>query len=149
MEKIKQFVMSEKGMNVSIVLVLVLVAGGSFWLGRLSVKNSSKNSTAPIVDTPSTQTANVANFIPITDKQSDAKPTVPVKATTNTSATLNSTNSKDPQNKPFFASSRGTKYYSITGCSGGKTISPENKIYFYTLQDAEKAGYVLSSSCKK
>ncbi len=146
MEKIKQFAMSEKGMNVSIVLVLILVSGGSFWLGRLSIKNSPKSASVPITDRASTQTADVANFIPITDNQSDTKPTQVIKTST---TTTNSTNSRDPQNKAFFASSRGTKYYSITGCSGGKTISPENKIYFYTAEEAEKAGYVLSSSCKK
>ncbi len=46
----------------------------------------------------------------------------------------------------FFASSKGSKYYS-EGCSGGKTIKKENKVYFDTKEEAEKAGYTLSSSC--
>ena len=50
-------------------------------------------------------------------------------------------------NKTFFASKQGTKYYSI-GCSAGKTIKQENRIYFATSGEAERAGYELSSSCR-
>mgnify|MGYP001583426826 FL=1 len=47
----------------------------------------------------------------------------------------------------YFASSRGTKYYSL-GCSAGKTIKEENRIYFATSTEAQGAGYELSSSCQ-
>jgi hypothetical protein len=49
--------------------------------------------------------------------------------------------------KNFFASKRGSKYYSL-GCSGGKTIKQENRVFFNTKEEAEKAGYELSVSCK-
>ena len=54
------------------------------------------------------------------------------------------TNSKA---KNFFASNRGSKYYSL-GCAGGKSIILENRIYFATKEEAERAGYQLSSSCQ-
>lgn len=59
--------------------------------------------------------------------------------------------SPGPQNqnssgKTFFASSRGSKYYTIS-CSAGKTIKQENRIYFATGEEAEQAGYTLSSGC--
>lgn len=49
--------------------------------------------------------------------------------------------------KNFFASKRGSKYYSL-GCSGGKTIKEGNRVYFETKEEAEKAGYELSNTCK-
>jgi hypothetical protein len=49
--------------------------------------------------------------------------------------------------KNFFASKKGSKYYSAS-CSAGKTIKEENKIYFKDSFEAEKAGYELSDSCR-
>jgi hypothetical protein len=45
------------------------------------------------------------------------------------------------------ASKIGHKYYSI-GCSAGKTIKLENRIYFSTNIEAENAGFTLSSGCR-
>ncbi|MSU44829.1 hypothetical protein EXS45_01465, partial [Candidatus Nomurabacteria bacterium] len=58
-----------------------------------------------------------------------------------------SANNLNSNSKNFFASNRGSKYYSI-GCSAGKTIKQENRVYFATGEEAQKAGYELSSSCK-
>lgn len=41
MEKIKQFMISEMGKDILIVMIIVLVGLGSFQLGRLSKENSS------------------------------------------------------------------------------------------------------------
>ncbi|MFZ2072803.1 MAG: hypothetical protein WA101_01975 [Minisyncoccia bacterium] len=54
--------------------------------------------------------------------------------------------SQEVGSKKYFASNRGQKYYSI-GCSAGKTIKQENRIYFSTPSEAEQAGYTISSSC--
>lgn len=115
MEKIKQFIESEQGKDIMVVLIVILVGLGSFELGRLSKGNTSsgikieyKSQTNQKID----QTGNVLSAV----------------------------------NKNFFASSRGSKYYSL-GCSAGKTIKQENRVYFATSEEAEKAGYTLSSSC--
>lgn len=49
--------------------------------------------------------------------------------------------------KVYVASKNGKLYYSI-GCGNSSRIKEENKIYFKTKEDAEKSGYILSSSCK-
>lgn len=135
MNKIKSFIDSEEGKNILTVVILILVGLSSFGLGRLSKLNNSGGlkieyakpleanvASAPLVPTPKSKPA-------ITTTVTPKKPLVPVTA------------------KTFFASNRGSKYYSI-GCGGGKTIKQENRIYFATEEEAEKAGYELSVSCK-
>lgn len=126
MEKIKQFIESEKGKDILIVVIVILVGLGSFELGRLSKGNTS--SGVKILN--EIQSANVISA-------------------TNNLEVLPSSGEKTSKSvsKNFFASSKGTKYYSI-GCSAGKTIKQENRIYFSTGDEAQKAGYTLSSSCK-
>ena len=46
-----------------------------------------------------------------------------------------------PTNAQFVASKRGKKYYPIHS-SGGSRITPVNRIYFATEQEAKAAGYV-------
>jgi len=146
MEKIKQFLESklnsQKGKDIMIVFIVVLVGLSSFGLGRLS-KNE----------------VNTGLKIEYTDQQANTINTI--KSFENKNLNLNSqnisqVNTENTQKVPvvpnsigksFFASSRGQKYYSI-GCSAGKTIKQENRIYFFTNEEAEKAGYELSSSCK-
>ncbi|MES3031922.1 MAG: Ada metal-binding domain-containing protein [Patescibacteria group bacterium] len=119
MEKIKQFVDSEQGKDVLIVIILILVGLGSFELGRLSNQSNSSGIKIEYGDELKNQPANV----------------------------ISATNNPNSSGKNFFASNRGTKYYSI-GCSAGKTIKQENRIYFATGEEAQKAGYELSSSCQ-
>ncbi len=116
-EKIKQFIDSEKGKDILIVLIVILVGLGSFQLGRLSKEDSSEGLKLDYTSTNQpkelNQTANVISTI---------------------------------SDKNYFASSRGSKYYSLS-CSAGKTIKQENRVYFTTGEEAEQAGYTLSSSC--
>jgi hypothetical protein len=124
MEKIKRIMTnsleSERGKDVLTVLIVILVGLGSFELGRLSV--SANSSSGIKIEYPSHESSPVA----VSKAVFDIKPVV---------------------GKTFFASNRGTKYYSL-GCSGGKTIKMENRVYFATKEEAERAGYELSSSCK-
>ncbi|MFA5791605.1 MAG: hypothetical protein WC884_01040 [Candidatus Paceibacterota bacterium] len=131
-EKIKQFIESKKGKDILIVIIVILVGLGSFELGRLS-----KEATSEGIKILSVQTGENSNQI---DNQE-----ANVISTENTvSKNIDSSNSL--LLKTFFASSRGSKYYTIS-CSAGKTIKQENRIYFTTGEEAEKAGYTLSSSC--
>ncbi|OGI57277.1 hypothetical protein A3B85_02790 [Candidatus Nomurabacteria bacterium RIFCSPHIGHO2_02_FULL_37_13] len=120
MEKIKQFLESEKRKDILTVLIVILVGLGSFELGRLSKGNDGSG----IKIEYSNQKANTVSSIE------------PIQIR------ISKTNSA----KSFFASNRGSKYYSL-GCSGGQTIKQENRIYFATKEEAEKAGYALSASC--
>jgi hypothetical protein len=134
MQKIKSFINSEAGKDILVVIIVILVGLGSFQLGRLSAKEA-KTSGVKIeyLDEKSgqyvDQTANV-----ISASQS----------INNKNSTATSQNS---DGKNYFASSRGSKYYTL-GCSAGKSIKMENRVYFETSEEAESAGYERSGSCK-
>jgi hypothetical protein len=124
MEKIKPFIKycleSEKGKDILVIIIIILVGLGSFELGRLS-----KSTTTPGIKIEyGGQEANIIG-----------------------SLEENLVDTQKSTSGNFFASSRGSKYYSIS-CSAGKTIKEENRIYFATSTEAEGAGYELSSSCK-
>ncbi|MFA5931845.1 MAG: hypothetical protein WC793_00490 [Candidatus Paceibacterota bacterium] len=123
MEKIKSFIESEKGKDILIVIIVILVGLGSFELGRLSRESSSEGLKIEYPDQNANQGANVVSAVIDTQNPS--------------------TNNFG---KTFFASSRGSKYYT-TSCSAGKTIKQENRVYFSTGEEAQQAGYTLSSSC--
>lgn len=120
LEKIKQFIESDKGKDILTMIIVVLVAISSFGLGRLS-KDSENKGLQITEEAKIQQAANVVNT-PIGAKQT-------------------------PSSGSFFASKRGHKYYKV-GCSAGQTIKQENRIYFGTREDAERAGYELSTSCR-
>ncbi len=129
MEKIKYFIDSEKGKDILVVLIVILIGLASFGLGRLSKNTISSGIKIEYSNTLNNQDANAVSAVNYINSQSSQKIT-------------NSSSSKT-----FFASNRGSKYYSI-GCSGGKTIKQENRVYFATGEEAERAGYELSSACK-
>ncbi len=52
-----------------------------------------------------------------------------------------------PENARYVASKSGTKYHLPT-CSGAKTISETNKVFFASKEDAEAAGYAPAANCK-
>ena len=134
MEKIKGILKggleSEKGKDILVVIIVILVGLISFELGRLSI-NQSSGVKIEYQDQE-------ANFVSAAEFDSSVLQ--------KTTATI-SIASKSTLGKAFFASSRGHKYYSI-GCSAGKTIVQENRIYFNTESEAQKAGYEKSASCK-
>ncbi|HEV7424553.1 MAG TPA: hypothetical protein VGO21_05215, partial [Candidatus Paceibacterota bacterium] len=98
MEKIKQFIESEKGKDILIVIIVILVGLGSFELGRLSKENNNSGIKIEYPNPNKTQGANVVSSI------NPSGPAVgfDTKATQITTA-----------GKNYFASSRGSKYYSI------------------------------------
>lgn len=143
MEKIKRFInetietmQSEKGKDLLIVVIVILVGLGSFELGRLSKTNTSSGIK---IEYPNNQ-----DFKQIGNQTASTILSKNSSLGTNTKTSQTTSNSTG---KNFFASSRGSKYYSI-GCSAGKSLKLENRIYFATKEEAERAGYELSSSCK-
>ncbi len=125
MEKIKQFIEGEKGKDILVVIIVILVGLGSFELGRLSKENGSSGIKIEYSDQSLMRAGN--------------QPASVISA-----AEYNS--NRNSAGKNFFASSRGSKYYTIS-CSAGKTIKQENRLYFATAEEAERAGYTASSSC--
>lgn len=135
MEKIKLFLESEKGRNVLTVLIIILVGVVSFELGRLSIKSEAGSLK---IEYPAPEFSQGASAVSAFKSSNFSQNTAPKSQTSK---------SQSPVGNAYFASSRGSKYYHI-GCSGGKTLKPENKIYFSTASEAESAGYELSSTCK-
>ena len=129
MQKIKLFIESERGKDILIILIVILVGICSFFLGRLS--NQSSNDGLKIEFTG--QEAAAVGSITTKEPKLIANPSISAKINNNTQGS-------------YFASKRGKKYYS-TGCSAGKSIKQENRIYFQTSTEAEKAGFTFSSSC--
>ena len=139
MEKIKSFLESEKGKDITIVIIVILVGLGSFELGRLSKENNSGGVKIEYPDQNSTETANAVSAVGGADVGPQNQNSRGITSATRTS-------SSPTTDKTFFASSKGKKYYTIS-CSAGKTIKQSNRIYFSTGEEAEAAGYTLSSAC--
>ncbi len=137
MEKIKLFLEGEQGRNTMVVLVVILVGLMAFELGRLSKVGNS--SGIKIQYNGEAESANVLNALK--DSNVLAKPKVLGASESKP------TNSSSTTGQNFFASSRGKKYYPV-GCTAGNTLKQENRIYFNTREEAESAGYTLSSSCR-
>lgn len=55
--------------------------------------------------------------------------------------------SKSVTSVQYVGSKNGTKFHLLT-CPGAKQIKEENKVFFATKEDAQKAGYTPASNCK-
>ena len=111
-------------------ITIVLVAGLSFGIGRLSVVGKREAVKIEYDDAltsdntqPVTNTATVIN----------ATQVVPAPRSTATQSGV-------------VASKNGTKYH-YAHCGGAKQIKEENKIVFQTPETAEAAGYTLAANC--
>ncbi len=104
-----------------IPLVVVLAVISAFGLGKLSEITGKK--------TPITveSTANLLSAVPMSSP--DASP------------------ARTREEKLFVASKSGTKYH-FPWCPGAQSIKEENKVWFNTKEEAEKAGYQPASNCK-
>lgn len=111
----------DKGKDILVVLIVILVGCGSFGLGRLSKSSDSSGLKIEYSEGLSAGEANVLSALSVPEINSSGK--------------------------NFFASNRGTKYYPA-GCSAGNNLKQENRIYFNTREEAEGAGYELSSACR-
>jgi len=109
-------------------LIIVLVALGSFGLGRLSKIEGSKT---PI------QFENLPENSTKAFENKDIPATREVLPTN----TLNATNSQ------IVGSKTGKKYY-YPWCTGVQKISPSSLIHFSSKSEAESRGYTPSATCK-
>lgn len=132
MEKIKHFIQSDTGKDLLILFIIILVGLGSFQLGRLSKIDIKPNIG---IDYPD-QTAQALQAVDSINQEKEEK-----------IAESYEYKGVNLDGRNFFASSRGTKYYPF-GCSAGKSIKQENRVYFDTEEQAKAKGYTKSSSCK-
>ena len=53
------------------------------------------------------------------------------------------------QKTPLFVASINSNKYHFVSCSGAKRIKNENRIYFSSIQEAERRGYTPAKNCKE
>ncbi len=112
-------------------LIVILVAFGSFGLGRLSKIEDSKT---PI---------RIENSV---ESPKNSAPQAVNKDSSSQGASVISSIQNGAEGQ-LVGSSGGTKYH-FPWCSGAKTISEANKIYFSSKAEAEARGYTAASNCK-
>jgi hypothetical protein len=112
--------------------ILILVAVGSFGLGRLSSYEIQKKPTKIYMTDPA---------VPLQDSV--------LGVSSDDSAFLQKDLSEAPlsQSGEVVASKNSDKYH-YPWCSGAKRISEENKMTFSSIEEAKKAGYKPASNCK-
>ena len=105
--------------------IIILTAVISFGLGRLSKIREEKT---PITIENAKENAQIGESKPLSTSNVDK---------TNSSAT----------SKIFVASRNGKKYY-YAWCESANVIKEQNRIWFSTQAEAEKAGYQPAANCK-
>ncbi|MFT5037327.1 MAG: hypothetical protein ACI9VM_000906 [Candidatus Azotimanducaceae bacterium] len=64
-----------------------------------------------------------------------------------TKSAENQIESSSATTKTYVASKNGSKYH-LPWCAGAQQMNEENKIWFQTKEEAEKAGYAPAANCK-
>ena len=105
------------------IALIILIGFAGFGLGRLSLIEDNREAVR--IEFPKYLSASVLN----TGKTADGK-----EVLTGTQGLL-------------VASKNGSKYH-YPWCSGGKRIAEKNKIWFDSVEEAQKAGYTPASNCK-
>jgi len=114
--------------------IVVAVAFGSFWLGRLSVSEGGGNGMSGV------EAATASSAVGNTEITPGAKAEVHEQISTDSDVA--------PQNgEQYIGSKNGTKYH-LPWCSGALRIKEENKVWFASKAEAEEAGYSPAANCK-
>ena len=80
-------------------------------------------------------------------KIGESKTPITIENLVPTSTPSTTASAKNLTDKIFVASKNGTKYHYVW-CASAQSIKEENKIYFSTKEEAEKAGYTPAANCK-
>ncbi|MDB5194102.1 MAG: hypothetical protein JWN50_116 [Parcubacteria group bacterium] len=110
--------------KVFLALVILLVAGLGFGVGRLSAGEGRKG----------------------VEIRYDNGAIQALSSSTSTPASVVQGKALDSSSGSVYASSKGTKYY-YTNCKSSVTAA--NKVTFAAASMAEAAGYTLATNCKK
>jgi len=112
--------------------LMILIAIASLGLGRISDGNFHKKD--PVSTVSFTQNSNIEQ-----ENAAQAVDSVPGK--------VKGAEVIQETAKTYVASRSGQRYH-LPWCPGAKQIKEENKIYFATKEEAEKAGYTPAANCK-
>ena len=117
-------------------LTIILVAGLSFGIGRLSVVERRGDIKIEYDESLSTK------FEASNPKQTNAK----IETKSQTASVIQAASAQASASQ-VVASKNGSKYHYLY-CGGAKQIKEKNKITFATPAAAEAAGYTLAANCK-
>ena len=129
-DKLLQFKGLIRNPDVILTALIIGVSLVSFYLGRVSVDGDFKG----INQEAQALRPRVQDSVQNPQKSSS-------------SATNTITQNAEQTQKGYVASKSGTKYH-LPWCGSAKQIKEENKIWFVTKEEAEKAGYTPASNCK-
>ena len=124
----RKAVNSLQNKDVFVSVLIILVAFGSFGLGRMSKIEETKE---PIT---------------IEDISENTLPVVPKNIQAAAIKTSPTSSQPTPAGQKFVASKNGTKYY-LPWCSGVDRILEANKIWFATKEEAEGRGLTPAANC--
>jgi len=125
------------------IILISLVSFGSGWLlGNNSVLSSDAATQESIIieDQKAVLTENL-NLEALSIKKTESE-----NETTATIEEGQQIEEAKPETSNIVASKNGTVYHYVW-CSGAKRIKEENKIYFNSIEEAEKAGYRPAKNC--
>lgn len=125
--------------TVTTSLIIVLVAFGSFGLGRLSRIEESK--TPLEIKGMAGMEAEVGSVF----SAREIKIGESVKSTTQQAREINKI---VVPNEGFIVASKTGKKYHFPWCAGAQQIKEENKVWFANEAEARAAGYSPASNCK-
>lgn len=102
----------------------------SFYLGRISIKEANLP-----------QNEGVRIYLPNGSLLEEGSATNQNEAHDGASLDI------DTQSTKVFRSKTGKIYY-FTSCNSGNRVKVENRIWYNSSEEAEKAGYTLATSCQ-
>jgi len=115
--------------EIIIATLIVFVSVSSFFLGRLSMSEKTLK-TQDIAQISTVTEALPANEVRLEEQKPKETTATHLKTT-----------------GAYVASKSGTKYH-LPWCGSAKQIKEENKVWFDTKEEAERAGYTPASNCK-
>ena len=125
---IPEILRTRKAQDVVLISAVVLLGFLSYGLGRLSAQSSSASGVILCESLPpNTVSATVAQTPSYEDREMST-------------ATIGEVAS--------FVGSKNGSVYHFPWCSGAQRIKEENKVWFTTKEEAERAGYRPASNCK-
>jgi hypothetical protein len=118
-----------------ISIIILLVAIGSFFLGRISAKNEGGARNVSIVESATGLPINTSSYLSNSQYQNKSS----YKSTLGNSSGA----------KGMYVASKNGKLYYTADCKGAERLSEKNKIWFNTEEEAVNAGYEEALSCNK
>ena len=149
--KIKELTEKVNTKEVYTILLIIVVGFGSFGLGRLSKLQELKEPIRITDALVHVSSATAASALSSSGMGNMAKTLVPsgppLAKSLGGQPHLPDALDRQAIGGQVVASKTGIRYH-FPWCSGAQRISEANKMWFHSVEDARKAGYIPASNCK-